>query len=765
MKRYLVTFIILISFGIAKAQIAKAQYELVADTFFVDTGDLRARTNVIDKNGETPALLKIQIPMVQDAVIESPLKVGDGGYKPGEYLVYLGEGSKRITFKHQDFKPFTYEFKNPLEGKYTYTLVLKIPDGYMSNDQISAKIRTNVNKADLHINNEKYHTDNGEIIVRLKAGEYSFTITPSIPGFQTFTGTLNITDDDVKNEGRIDRYYELTSDKKGNLHILAHPDSEIFIDGKKMTGWNKKDITLSLGKHTAEVRLNGFNKKWDFNVTEGKNIIDADIRKVLIVRSPVNGEFTITPIGNALKPSQSKIKAGQPVRLLGSYNLEAKNKGYVTKVDEFTFNPGSDTVFHSISMISNAHKYYTGYGNTKVDHKKGEKEYRKLISDGDDVAMWEFGEILSKVEESTRKSQGMEFIRRAAAKGNPEACIRMSEIVSDPKERRAYLANAIKSGSTEAHNRLGDSYLNDYPVNLEKAFEEFSKSSDSHSKIGLAKVVLAAEGNFKTDKDIPGLLETIRQEDNTYYHKSLALLGSLYAKGIGVPKDMDKAIQLWTDAGIENLDNNSLLVMAINNSNNPTKACDYLRNVDLSAFNSDYVIYNGSNLIKLLRKVGQAIGNNKSYYFDSFKFFSKAYDLGDRSKNTLLFLGKFYKDGHGTDKDLSKAKLLLQQAASEHQDNNALRWLGNIYEDEKDIESAKKYYLQAIKLGDNDSKGYYGAILVNEKDRKNGEKYLTEAANGGHKQSMRNLIKYYEKIAKDASKAAFWKRKLEAASK
>lgn len=757
MKRILSTLLLLLSIGYSFAQ-----YKLEVESFSIDTGDINSRTTQVnDLSGDPTALLKIQIPMVQDAVIESPLKVKDGGYKPGEFRVYLGHGSKRVTFKHQDFEPLVYYFDEPLEGKNSYILVLKLPENYMSKGQISARISTNVNKADLNINGEKYHTDNGDVIVRLKAGEYPFTITPSIAGFHPYEGTLTITADDVKNEGRVDRYYELASDKKANLHINAHPDSEIFLDGKKVTDWKKKAITLPLGRHTAEVRLGEFNKDYKLNLREGENTLNADIRTVLVVRSPVNGEFSISPIGNALKPTQSKIKAGQPVKLLGTYKLEAKNKGYDSKIENLTFNPVTDSVFLSVPMISNARKLYTGYSNSKVDRKKGEKEFRKLISDGDDVAMWEFGCILASEDNSVRQSQGLGFIRRAAANGNPEACMSMSQYVNDPAERRNYLVNAIKGGAAMAHNLLGHSYLHDNPISLDKAFAEFSKSSDSYSKIGRAEVVIAGEGKFETDTDIHGLLETIEPYDK-YFHKSLALRGSLYAKGIGVAKDVKKAAQFWQEAGIENLDNNSLLIMAIVNSENPANACAYLRNVDLSAFNSDPVIYDGWSLTKLLRNVGQGIGNDKSYYFDSFKFFNKAYILGDRSKNTLLFLGKFYKDGHGTEKDPSKAKALLQLVASQHQDKNALRWLGNIYENEKKINEAKTYYLQAIKLGDNDSKGYYGAILVNEKDRVNGVKYLTEAANGGHKQSMRNLIKYYEKIEPNATKAKQWKNKLEA---
>lgn len=754
-------FLMLMSFF----SVAYSQYKLEVASFEEDTSDISARSRAVnDLNGDPTAFLKIQIPMLQDAVIESPLKVKDGEYKPGEFLVYLGHGTKRVTIKHQDFEPLEYRFDKPLQGKSVYKLVLKLPDNYLSKGQVSAKISTNVNNASLEIEGKNYTTDNGEFILRLKAGEYPFTITPNSSQFNKLQGILSISGDEIKNDGRIDRYFELESHKKANLHILAHNNSEISIDGKPIKDWEKKAVVLPLGKHVAKVRLGDFNENYILNLVEGDNTFKADIRAVLTIISPKNGVFSITPLGNALKPTQSKIKAGQPVKLLGTYRIEAKNKGYDTKSEQLTFNAGSDSIFLSIPMVSIANKVYNGFGNKKADRVKGEKEYRKLISDGDDVAMWEFGSNLLKESFDSRVAQGEEFIRRAAANGNPEACIYMSQVTNDVEERRNYLRNALRGGSVKAHTYLGDSYLNDKPVDVGKAFQEYSQATDSRSKIGRAKALLAPGSTVSKDIDIHGLLETIDPSD-PYYRESLDVRGLLYANGIGARQDYKKAAELWEEAGIGNLGNETLLKMAVIKSGSVNDAYPYLRNVDLTKFQSDFVILNGKSLTSVLRSVGQGIGNRKDCYHDSFRFFNKAYELGDRSLNTLLFLGKFLKDGQGTQKDPEAAKKILVMAVSQHKDKSALRWLGNIYEDEKDTDMAMRYYQEAIELGDNDSKGYYGAILVNRRDRENGERYLTEAANGGHKQSMRNLIKYYEKIARDSSKADYWKARLNEKSK
>lgn len=183
--------VIIFLLAICLLQNASAQFKLEVTAFSEDTGDISARSRVVnDVNGEPTALLKIQIPMLQDAIVESPLKVKDGDYKPGEMLVYLGAGTKRVTIKHQDFEPLEYRFDHPLKGKSVYKLVLRIPSDYLSNGQVSTRISTNVNNASLDINGEIYTTQRGVFLVKLRVGEYPFTISSASSSFHPYQGTL-----------------------------------------------------------------------------------------------------------------------------------------------------------------------------------------------------------------------------------------------------------------------------------------------------------------------------------------------------------------------------------------------------------------------------------------------------------------------------------------------------------------------------------------------------------------------------------------------
>jgi hypothetical protein len=86
--------------------------------------DLTARTQEkLDANGNACAVVKVDIPL-EDVVFKG--WVIETVSTPGEYLVYMPEGSTKITMQHKTLTPFTYEFDKPLIGKNTYRLVVLI---------------------------------------------------------------------------------------------------------------------------------------------------------------------------------------------------------------------------------------------------------------------------------------------------------------------------------------------------------------------------------------------------------------------------------------------------------------------------------------------------------------------------------------------------------------------------------------------------------------------------------------------------------------
>lgn len=747
----------MIALVLSVAVSAYGQFKLEYEGFEEVVNDLTARTNPkLDLNGDPAALLRIQIPLLQDATISSPQKIGREEYDPGEFKVYLCEGTRRVTIKHKDFEPFEFTFDKPLKGKTVYRLILKVPADYISLGATSVRFNTNVLDVTLKIDGTEYHSDNGEFYLKLKAGSYPYTLSTSMKGYTPVTGTLDINENDVKEAGRIDRYIELQSDRRSNLHISSVKDSNVKIDDVEVKD-TRKASSLTLGRHFVDVELAGYRKTFVVDLANDNEYLDADIRVPFTIISPSLGEYSIVPIDKALKPTLNKFKSGQTVRLLGKYKLTAKAKGYEPKEMEINVTPemNSNGINMAIPMISNAHNLYNGTGNVRQNTAKALKEYRKQIAAGDELSMWEYGSILIS---SGDIAGGKEIIRKAADKKHPQAALytAMNIVKDNPAKKQEYLEIAIAGGEMRAHEALGVLYLTQN--NVKKAFEEFALYNSSFSKIRRSYIAFE-HPDLKIDPaEVIDMLECIGPED-PLYTTAQKLLGDMAYKGYGMNYNVAKAVEFWSHANPQNLSPDALLIMSIKNLNDDNLK-KYASQLDLSAYDKDFIVIDGISLLQFLTTAAQRL--DKQDVNTAFRLLDKSFELGDRSLTTLSYLGKYYKDGTGVQRNEKLAKEMLIAAVERHQDVRSMRWLGNIYENEKDFVSAEKYYKKAVAKNDIIAKGYYATLLYNKGKANHSQavKLWTEAAQAGHKQSIKNLITYYEKVARNPSKAAYWKNKL-----
>lgn len=92
------------------------------------TSDLTARTHPrSDINDNSCALIKVTIPMVKNLMF-SGWVMGDVDYHPGEYWVYVPEGTKKIKFQHEDFAPGEIVFDIPIKKLCVYRVTLDVPE-------------------------------------------------------------------------------------------------------------------------------------------------------------------------------------------------------------------------------------------------------------------------------------------------------------------------------------------------------------------------------------------------------------------------------------------------------------------------------------------------------------------------------------------------------------------------------------------------------------------------------------------------------------
>ncbi|MCF2654358.1 hypothetical protein I6E46_05270 [Prevotella loescheii] len=92
------------------------------------TSDLTARTHPrSDINDNSCALIKVTIPMVKNLMF-SGWVMGDVDYHPGEYWVYVPEGTKKIKFQHENFSPGEIVFNIPIKKLCVYRVTLDVPE-------------------------------------------------------------------------------------------------------------------------------------------------------------------------------------------------------------------------------------------------------------------------------------------------------------------------------------------------------------------------------------------------------------------------------------------------------------------------------------------------------------------------------------------------------------------------------------------------------------------------------------------------------------
>ena len=111
-------------------------------SFVVKSNDITARTQPRqDINGNDCALVKVQL-AAPNAVFEGNV-IGDVAYNTSEYLVYMAQGSKKLTVKLEGYLPLEVSFQDygirPLEPKTVYQLTIS---GVMNGGQEPVRTKT-----------------------------------------------------------------------------------------------------------------------------------------------------------------------------------------------------------------------------------------------------------------------------------------------------------------------------------------------------------------------------------------------------------------------------------------------------------------------------------------------------------------------------------------------------------------------------------------------------------------------------------------------
>ena len=305
--------------------------ELNVKSFFAKTNDITARTKPRqDKNLNDCALVKVQL-AASNAVFEGNV-IGDVAYNTSEYLVYMAQGSKRLTAKLEGYLPLVVNFEDygikTLDGKTVYVLTIA---GVSNIQNLEApKIKTGwilldsePSGASVYINNE-FVGNTPLNNYKQSYGTYQYRLES--PNYHPATGTIEL------NAGRFEQRISLKP-AFGSISVKANViGARILLDGKP-TGKNSPATLTEIpsGSHTITLQLDKYApQQQDVVVEDGQT---ADVTVSLDARF---ARITINSIDGAEIYSNGKLLGRghySEDMMEGYYDLEVRLNHYksVTK--------------------------------------------------------------------------------------------------------------------------------------------------------------------------------------------------------------------------------------------------------------------------------------------------------------------------------------------------------------------------------------------------------------------------------------------------
>jgi TPR repeat protein/serine/threonine protein kinase len=234
-------------------------------------------------------------------------------------------------------------------------------------------------------------------------------------------------------------------------------------------------------------------------------------------------------------------------------------------------------------------------------------------------------------------------------------------------------------------------------------------------------------------------------------------LGYLYEKGTGVTKDLSKAVELYQKAADQG---NAVAQTALGYryENGTGVAKDLSKAVELYRKAADQGNAAGQNNLGICYENGTGVAKDLS---KAVELYQKAADQGSAFAQNNL--GICYENGTGVAKDLSKAVELYQKAADQGSADGQNN-LGICYENgtgvAKDLSKAVELYRKAADQGYARAQAYLAWLYENgtgvAKDLSKAVELYRKAADQGYAFAQNNLGHFYENgtgVAKDLSKA------------
>ena len=720
--------------------------------------DIIARTKERkDINGTPCGVVRVSIAM-PDVAFDG--WIIDKQNRPGEYIVYMADKSEKITILHPSCIPMEYKFPQPIESRHTYRLVLEMPQ----TNQTYIRLRSNVKKAQIDIEGQKYNTNDGVFTLTLPNGEYKYTATTPLKGFSIVEGKL-----DVSNQPYLEDSVRFASKASYVLNVNTDAKALITIDGEPQKK-DQRQFILSAGIHTIEAMLgdgNVWTETKDVDMSEGNASVDLNMRGILRIVYPSNAQFEIRSLDNALPPSKKTFNTGDAISLLGDYEIVVNKKNYEKTRAKVSIGVGASIENFRIDVVSKGDNYFLGQNGERQNYEKAFKEYKKMADKGDDIAQFQLASCYENGYGTPVDYQAaMEYWKISSNNGNCDATYQLAQRTTsnDDERLRLYLL-AAKQGNIPSMKIVGDYYV---------SIKDFENAKKYY--------LMAIKGNpFRTNNDIEkgiagslaGLGELYYQGNEVSldrkkaydYFAKAASRGSLlaleriadyiyYGFETGLP-NQDEAIEKYKEIG-EGLSAEGNLRVGIYEYEK--QHYEIANQYFFRLANKDFEL--GDNIIDIFLRMGDVM--YKTDKPASFFYYDKTAAQNVSNLKQFVRLGYMYLNGQGTEKKPEKSKEYFEKGAVLG-DAESICMIGYLYEKglgvKKDIEKAIEHYSKAGKMGYMKAYNNLGTVYAHTKNMEKAEFYWGLAAKAGNKTAINNLIKFY-KNRNNTEKVDVWTSKL-----
>ena len=523
--------------------------KLNVESFVAKTNDITARTQPRqDINGNDCALIKVQL-AASGAEFGGNV-VGNVSYNKSEYLVYMSEGSKRLSVKLEGYLPLEASFEDygikALEGKTTYVMTIS---GASVARQIEApKIKTGwiilesePSGASVYINNE-FVGNTPLNNYKQSYGTYQYRLES--PNYHPATGTIEL------NAGRFEQRIALKP-AFGSISVKANvTGARILLDGK-LTGKNSPATLTEIpsGSHIITLQSDKYAPQQQNVVVEDGQT--ADVSMSLDARF---ARITINSIDGAEIYNNGKLLGRNRISedmMEGYYDLEVRMDHYksVTKQIQVIAGQSQDITLNPIPKYGSLDIVSTPHNATiTIDGKVVGKSPLTIneILEGEHTVQLTLDNFQSENRIITIIEKQTSSLQTNLKNASPQYYYYLgnnSYQSKDYNEAVKWYRKAAEQGLASAQFKLGVHYAKGrgVPQDYLEAAKWYRKAAEQGDA--------AAQNNLGILYDDGKGVEQDFKEAERWYRKSATQgssdaqynLGRMYKYGRGVTKNLEEA--------------------------------------------------------------------------------------------------------------------------------------------------------------------------------------------------------------------------------